>query len=85
MPTYLIRPANDTSLQREFSAFDARPVLDIASQMDCGEADIYQDGRYTFSLRINGRARFWTIFQRDPLSQIAASATPNLPPSESAR
>lgn len=64
MPRYEVRPLECGNLQRGFPAIDGGAILQITSQIGCDEADVFFDGNYAYSLRLNGRAGFWTIFQR---------------------
>lgn len=71
MPQYRIIPINSTSAPAEISAIDGASALNVASGMDCSEVDIWEDGKYAFSVRKQGgKASFWQIFRRPKPSQV---------------
>jgi hypothetical protein len=40
-------------------------VLKAIKSLICGEADVFADSRYAFSVRLDANG-MWSIFQRDP-------------------
>lgn len=65
MPRYRIVPVDGPKTVSEITAIDGASALNVASRMDCPEVDVWEDGKYAFSVRKQGgRASFWQIFQR---------------------
>jgi hypothetical protein len=65
MPRFKIVPTDQICSSAEVTALDAGAVLNVVSQLNCGEADIMKDGAYAFSVRL-ARNGLWTLFQREP-------------------
>lgn len=63
MPRFTVLPIDPTYSTIKFTARDAGGVLNVVSQMGCPEADVLKDGRYAFSVRLDGNG-VWAIFQR---------------------
>jgi hypothetical protein len=61
MPSFRIIPSDDPGAFIDFDGTDASSSLHVASARRIGEADIYQDGEYLFSLRQNGAGSCWVI------------------------
>jgi len=74
MPLYEFRPVDCDVPPFDLFAEDAKAVLQITCEIGCPETDIYCDGDYAFSLRLHGRARFWTVFQRAPVEDVSSLA-----------
>ena len=64
MHSFTIIPIEPANTEREIAAIDASAVLNVVSQLGCGEADVLQDGSYSFSVRLS-ESGMWSIFQRD--------------------
>jgi hypothetical protein len=64
LPRFKIIPTDQSFSSAEIVALDAAAVLNIVGQLDCGAADVLQDGKYTFSVRLS-RNGLWTIFRYD--------------------
>lgn len=64
MHRFTIVPTDSSYSSAEISARDAGGVLTIVSQLQCGEADIFEDDRYKFSVRLSDSG-MWSIFKRD--------------------
>jgi hypothetical protein len=64
MHRFLILAADDSYQSTEIIAPDAGSALHAVDRLNVREADVLQDGRYLFSLYLNGKG-VWCIFQRD--------------------
>ena len=63
MPRFTVIPSDRPNFSAEITALDGGAVLNVVGQLACEEADILQDGRYAFSVRLSSSG-MWTIFQR---------------------
>jgi hypothetical protein len=70
MPRFAIFPTDQSTHSAEIEARSAATVLCKLIQLGCNEADVLEDGQYTFSVRL-GTAGVWSIYQRErlPLAQ----------------
>jgi hypothetical protein len=66
MSRFTIIPTGRSS-SSDIIAQDPRAVLGLVRQIDCTDADILEDGRYTFSVRLSDTG-LWSIFQREPVT-----------------
>lgn len=64
MPRFTILPCDPSYASTEVTAIDASAVLNMVDRLHCGEADVLQDGAYSFSVRLSANG-LWSIFQRD--------------------
>jgi len=64
VPRFKILPTDQAFSTTEVVAADGAAVLHCVSRIKCGEADIFQDDNYAFSVRLN-RNGLWSIFQRE--------------------
>jgi hypothetical protein len=65
LPVYTILPVDPAEVQIEIDAADAAAVLKAVEWLIWGEADVFADGRYAFSVQVDAEG-MWSIFQRDP-------------------
>lgn len=79
MPRFTVVPADPHFASAEIVAQDAGPALHVISQTKCGEADILEDGRYAFSLRL-GTSGVWCLFRRDDENSASAHRSDSLAP-----
>jgi hypothetical protein len=63
MPRFTVLPIDPSYSTIKFSARDAGKVLPIFGQLGCREADIHQEGRYAFTVRLDANG-VWAIYQR---------------------
>ncbi|HKX78897.1 MAG TPA: hypothetical protein VJM34_10305 [Novosphingobium sp.] len=64
MPRFKILSSDDSYSSAEVIALNASASLNIVRELGCAEADVLQDDRYCFSIRLSEEG-LWTIFQRD--------------------
>ena len=67
MPRFKILSSDQSYASAEVTALNASASLNIVRELGCGEADVLQDDRYCFSIRL-GEDGLWTIFQRGAVS-----------------
>lgn len=65
MSHFTIVPADVARPQATIDAPDPGQVLHIVQKLDCGEADIFRDGEYFFSVSLQSGG-LWSIYQRTP-------------------
>lgn len=63
MPLFKILPTDQTYSAVEIEAIDASAALNVVSQIECKEADVFENDSYAFSVRLD-RNGLWSIFQR---------------------
>lgn len=66
MPRFTILPTDPSYASAEITALDAGAVLNIVGRLECHEADVLQDGKYSFSVRLSQNG-LWSIFQREQI------------------
>jgi hypothetical protein len=74
MPSFRLIPAHEPEDYSDFTGIDASAALNVASSQDVGEADVYQDGHYVFSIRRSGLTSGCWIIQTK-----ASLLTPAMP------
>jgi len=74
MPRYTVTPIDDSCTSAELISQDAAAVLPMVARLDCGEADVLEDGNYAFSLQL-GASGLWQIYQRNEANKKYLSAT----------
>lgn len=66
MPVYRIIPLDNPLAAVEITGLDGASALNMASTMDLNEADVWQNGEYSFSVRKRSLVGpFWKIFPRE--------------------
>lgn len=73
MRLFNVVPFDHSAKPVEVIAFDEASVLHVADRLGGSAADVFEEGRYRFSIRKNPEAGFWTIF-RKPGRQSERSA-----------
>jgi hypothetical protein len=68
MPRFTILSTDQSYSATEITALDAGAVLNIVGRLDCKDADVLADGRYSFSVRLND-CGMWSVFQRDDFAR----------------
>jgi hypothetical protein len=63
MPTYKIIPSDGSRLAG-VTAMSAAAVLHLVQRLDCKQADVLRNARYSFSARLLSIG-VWCIYQRD--------------------
>jgi hypothetical protein len=72
MPRFTIVPAARTARAAEVTSPDAAVVLHPAARLECGDADVFENERYVFSLRL-GENGLWQIYRRaEPMEPVSA-------------
>lgn len=70
MTHYRLIPSADPDAFIDYEGFDPSSSLNIASVRHIEEADLYQDEKYLFSLRMNGaQGGCWIIHRRPELTK----------------
>jgi len=69
MRQYTILPLDPRFPSTEVRAPDASCALYTLTSSHCDEADVFEDGAYTFSLRIDDD-EIWCIFQRPSAERV---------------
>ncbi|MEJ5975057.1 hypothetical protein WG901_00290 [Novosphingobium sp. PS1R-30] len=63
MPLFTITPSDTDHAPVEVSSPDAAAVLHTIARLNCGEAEVLEDGIYVFSVRLDNNG-LWHIHQR---------------------
>lgn len=72
MPVYRVVPIDSSLDPIEIESLDGSAALNVASTLDVEEADVWEDGKYSFSVRKRSRVGpFWEIFPRKGVMQSA--------------
>ena len=72
MPLFQIVPTDPPGDPIEIEAADGTAALYLVSARGLTDADVWCDGRYVFSARMQGApTAFWAIFQREELRNVA--------------
>ena len=61
----MILPVDPEEVRIEIDAADPATVLKAVESLICGEAEVFADRRYAFSIQLDANGRC-SIFQRDP-------------------
>lgn len=70
MPAYRIIPIDSSLDPIEIDGIDGSSALEAAENMDVKEADVWQAGKYSFSVRKRSHVGpFWEIFGRKDAMQ----------------
>ena len=78
MHSFRIRPVDPSFAPTKLLAHDASSVLHIVDRLGCGEADVWADDAYAFSVCL-GDNGFWTIFQRSIVNpEVADTEAENI-------
>ena len=64
MPQYMIVNARKAGTAIEFTAKDARAVLEAVSRHGWERVDVFEGGEYRFSADL-GYSKVWQIYKRD--------------------
>lgn len=75
MPRFVIKPTDRDFLSTELIARDPSGALYLMERLGYSEADVFEDGQYKFSLRLNPGA-VWLILQRK--QNVAGKVVPVL-------
>lgn len=75
MPLFKIRPTDPSHTSAEVITRDAADILAIVQRLDCRAADIYRDGVYAYSIRLDDSG-LWCICQRDQAEQTGEAISP---------
>lgn len=69
MPRYSIHPADGNFPSATIIATDPRQVLELVGRLPLEEADVHEDGAYSYSLRLDGSG-IWYIFHRESKQEL---------------
>lgn len=64
MSGYTIKPTDESFTSAAIIATDPGQVLQIVRQLGTGEADVLEDGAYSYTLRLDDSGT-WYIFRRE--------------------
>jgi hypothetical protein len=64
MPKFTISPSDQSRSSAELICPNVATVLHTVARLECGQADIFEDEKYVFSLQLSSSG-LWQIYQRN--------------------